>query len=406
MQHNAIKMALRKINAACYLLLILIIASNSHAAQINGSTYKQNVIISTGGDNSSSSSYKSYTSIGIIARILNSSAYINQLGFFHLLLLANSQPCTSSNQCEGGFCCSNSCSSSACPGQQQQETGSVSGGTGAGAGGGGGGLAEVLLPEPEEKQEETIDFSVGISSLKEHIPLDSAKTATIAIRNTGNVALNFNANVVTLNDFLFLSDESFALEPGEMKSIEANIIGKKLGSYLGSIEITAGGLKQQIEVIIEVESEKVLFDAKIFIPNSYKEIAPGEDIRAQITLINVGPSRKVDITTTYVIKDNKGNVVYESSETFAVDKQSSFTKSFKIPENLQPGKYIAVVEVRYENSFAVSSELFSVVQKGTSPLQTIIRSNALSILIFAAGGIFLASLSYVLLTRFEFFGKR
>jgi hypothetical protein len=245
------------------------------------------------------------------------------------------------------------------------------------------------LPTPIE---ETInDFSISPFSIKEHLALGLAKTKTITIRNTGTASLNFNLNVAAISDFVFLSDTSFTLEPGQEKAVEANIIGKKLGSYIGEIEARAAGIKKSISAIIEVESEQVLFDAKMDIPSGYREVRAGDDLKAQITLLNVGPPRKVDVTTTYLIKDRLGNVVYESSEIFAVEKQSSFVKSFKVPKNLPAGDYLAIVELRYENSFAVSSELFRILPKEETMIENAVKSKAPLLLIFMvfAGLVFL-----------------
>lgn len=355
-----------------FLFAFLFLAFSVFAAQINSTNYRQNVIVSAGGGNVSSSSYKMGVAIGIINRVINSSSYINRLGFFHTWLLANDQPCTAASQCEGGFCCSSLCKSSACPSGDSGSSGSGGGGgasSGGGGGGGGGIAAPTIAKEPVK------DFSASPSSIKERLMLGSAATKTIAIKNTGDTALSFDLSVATVNDFVLMSDTSFSLEPGQEKIVEANIIGKKLGSYFGDIEIKGDSIKKSVTVVVDVESEQALFDAKIDIPSAYKEVEAGGDLKAQITLLNVGPARKVDVTATYIIKDKRGNKIYESSETFAVDSQTSFVKSFKVPENLQPGDYLAIIEIRYEKSFAVSSELFKVVEKEMTIGKTI-KSNA------------------------------
>ena len=217
--------------------------------------------------------------------------------------------------------------------------------------------------------------------------------------------MNFELSVITINDFVFLSENDFTLNSGQEKVLEINIIGKKLGSYFGEIEIVANGIKKSVNVVIEVESEQVLFDVKMDIPSAYKEVEAGKELKAQITLLNVGPARKVDVTTTYFIKDKIGNVIYEATETFAVEKQVSYVKSFKIPKELQPGDYIAIVEVRYENSFAVSSELFRVVPK-EAVIQKIVKSSTtiIFVLVILIGLMFL--FLYLLIPEIKIFRKR
>lgn len=381
---------MKKVKIVILAVVFLLISLSAFASKINSSSYKQTVTVSTGGESANSSSYKMGVAAGIIAKIINSSSYINKLGFFHVWLLANNQPCTSASQCEGGFCCDSLCKSSECPTE-----GAAGGGGAAAAEGGGGGEAIV----------EVKDFSASPGSIKETVALGKAATRTLRAKNTGNVALGFSLKVATINDLVSLSDSSFSLEPGEEKSIEVNMIGKRVGSYIGEIEVTAGGIKKSISVIVDVESEGALFDVKIDIPSGYKEVEPGGELKAQITLLNVGPPKKVDVITTYMIKDRFGNVIYESSETFAVEKQTSFVKSFRIPKILAPGDYLAIVEVRYENSFAVSSELFTITGEEEPLIGKALKSNTALMLVFVAliGTMFL--LAYLLAPRVKFFKK-
>jgi len=361
---------MKKVKISIFVFVLLLLVFDALAAKINSTSYKQSVIVSFGGENVTSASYKMNVAIGIINRVINSTSFINRLGFFHTILLADEQPCTSASQCEGGFCCSNLCKSSSCP----VPSGGGGGGGEAGSPGGGGVIVEKI-------EEPIKDFSVSPASIKEQLALGNETIRAISIKNTGNVMLSFNLNVITVGDFVSLSENSFSLEPAREKSITAKIIGKRLGSYFGGMEIAGDGIKKSVDIVIEVESEQVLFDVKIDIPPAYQEIEAGGELKAQITLLNVGPPRKVDVTTTYIIKDRAGNVVYEASETFAVENQKSFVKSFNVPKNLRPGDYLAIIEVRYENSFAVSSELFRVVPK-ESAVETTLKSNTTLIFIF------------------------
>lgn len=424
---------MRKIRFILFVFILLTV--NAYAAQINSTSYKQIVIVSSGGDNVNGSSYKTYTAIGMINRIINSTSYLNKLGFFYTWLLANDQPCSQDSQCEGGFCCSNLCSSSSCPSAPSPSR-TTGGGAGGGGGGAGGGniyvcsqewkcgewgdcsngfqerqcelvkVAQHAQTEPcqsidnpqKTSRECRVQFSVSPSSIKEHLKLGTSKIQKIKIKNSDNVPINFDLSAKTINEFIFLSSTSFTLEPSEEKEIEVNIVGRKLGSYFGSLEIIGDNIKEVVNIVIEVESEQVLFDAKIDIPSAFKSVAPGSELRAQITLLNVGPPRKVDVTTTFIIKDRRGNVVYESSETFAVEKQKSFVKSFKIPPNLQPDDYLAVIEVRYENSFAVSSDLFKVVKKETQLTKKLTSNQILLAMLFIFVAI-LALITFILVSK-------
>ena len=385
-----------------FTIACLLISSGAFAAQINSITYKQNVIISYGGENSSSDSYRTSVAVGIINMIINSTSYINKLGFFHILLLADGQPCTADGQCEGGYCCSSSCSSSACTTPSPGSSGGTSAGSGGGGAGGGGPIiSETKKPAENPKIK---DFSVNPESVKEHLALGTAKNISLKIKNTGDLPLVLGLRADGISDFIFFSENGFTLEPGREKNIEITIIGKKLGSYLGQIEISSGEIKKSISAIVEVESESVLFDAKMDILPQYSQVEPGGELKAQITLLNVGTSKKVDVTTTYIIKDSHGDIIFESSDTFAVDKQSSFVKSFRLPKDIKPGDYLAVTELRYEKSFAVSSQLFSVVPKNQL-IDAAINSKRFIYFAFAIIGGLLFLFVYRLASQLNLFRK-
>lgn len=375
-------------------LIVLILAMNvSHSFQTNSSNYKNfPLIVSSGGDIVNSSSYKTYTATGIVAGIVNSSTYKNFLGFFYTWLLANGQPCTANNQCEGGFCCSNLCQSTACP-----EPGPApSGGGGGGAPSGGGGGA-IITKEEEEK-----DFSVSPSSVKTKITLGGSSHQTLTVRNTGDVALTISLSVEGVKDYLFLSDNILTINPDQAADVTLNFIGKKVGGFTGRILLMADGIEKEIPVIIESITEKVLFDAKLDIPTAYAVVNPGGTLKSQITLLNIGAPEKVDVVVTYLIKDLRGNIIYEETETFAVEKQASFAKSFKIPKDLEEGSYVAIMEVRYADSFAVSSQLFEVKEK-KSIVEQIAARNTSSAMAIA---LVLIVFAIIVLLRFTLIRKK
>ncbi|MBI2101997.1 hypothetical protein HYT53_05300 [Candidatus Woesearchaeota archaeon] len=367
---------MRAIKPAIFAFALLLALSSALAFEINSSNYKQRVIVSSGGESTSSSSYKIINVVGTINSIISSPSYTNRIGFLHTLLLADGQPCTSASQCEGGFCCSGSCTSSACP------SGAAGGGGGAAAAGGGGGDTPLL----------TKNFSVAPTSIDEQLTLGESRKVPITIKNTGNFTLDFSLEIsTTISDFVSLSETSFSLVPAQEKIVDATLTGKKIGSYFGSIDIAGDGIQKSIDVVIDIQSEQSLFDVKIDIPQAYKEVEPGKELKAQVTLLNIGPAKKVDVSITYLIKDKNGNAVHESSEILAVEKQVSFVKSFNMPENVQPGDYILTIEVRYQNSFAAKEEA---VKKAA-----MYRTTVISGIVFAA--IILIIFAYLLIPRFS-----
>ncbi|HLC50206.1 MAG TPA: hypothetical protein VJI97_02155 [Candidatus Nanoarchaeia archaeon] len=339
-----------------FMVFLFLLLPSVYAEKLNGTTYRQSVIVSSGGESSTSTTYKTSVATNIINSIISSTSYINSLGFFHTILLANNQPCTSASQCEGGFCCSSLCKSASCPVDSGGET---PGGSSASSSGGGGGGGALIIPEETTAEV----FTISPESIQEAIGLGASKTDTITIRNTGDSSLNFNLNILTVESVVSLSDSSFSLASGEEKKVDITITGVRIGSYFGEIQVETGGITKSLSVVIDVSSDQSLFDVKLDIPVAYKKVKAGTELRAQITLLNVGAAKKVDVTPTYIIKDKYGRFVYETSETFAVEKQMSYVKTFQLPEVMEPGDYVAVVEMRYSNLFAVSSDIFNVVNE-------------------------------------------
>ena len=338
-----------------FFFVFIIAASITYSFQANSSNYKQNLIVSSGGEIVNSNTYKSYAAIGIIAGITNSSTYKNWLGFFYTWLLADNQPCASASQCEGGYCCSNLCKSSACP----TEEAPAAGGGGAAAGGGGG-MAPNITGVGLLKIK---DYSVNPSSIKAKLALGESSEKKLKIKNEGSTDLIISLRAEGVKDYLSLSKEFIDLKVGEQEEVKLEFIGKRVGSFVGKVTASAGEIEKIVPIIIEVISKLVLFDAKLDIPVAYAEVEPGEDLKAQITLLNVGAPEKVDVLITYFIKDLSGNIIYEETETFAVEKQISYQKVFRIHKSTVPGSYVAIIELRYADSFAVSSQLFMVVEK-------------------------------------------
>ena len=85
-----------------------------------------------------------------------------------------------------------------------------------------------------------------------------------------------------------------------------------------------------IQTVIEVESEKVLFDISLDIPSAYKNVNPGQEITVYSTLLNMGGLTDVNITIEYTIKDSNGKDIIREEESMIVGKQATFTKKFQL----------------------------------------------------------------------------
>jgi len=372
-----------------FVFMLFIIISNVNAFKLNSSNFILfPTIVSGGGEITNSSNFKNYITTDIVAGVINSSNFRNLLGFFYTWLLADGQPCTANNQCQGGFCCSNLCQSSSCP----VEGPAVGGGAAPAGGGGGAGL-------------NITDFSLSKKTIKTNLVLAEEKSETFTISNTGDTDLDFTlSSEGEVNEFLSLSDYSFSIYPEESKTISLDFIGIRVGIFIGEIIVKADVIEKSVAISLEIESDITLFDVKLDIPKEFKEVHAGEDLRTQITLLNVGAPNLVDVIATYLIKDLKGNIVYQASETFAVEGQKSFVKNYPIPKNLEAGNYVVIIEIRYENSFAVSSEFFQVVEPGLKLLKYVTITKLTAIL-FILTLIILSLSVFYLISKKKLFKK-
>ncbi len=95
--------------------------------------------------------------------------------------------------------------------------------------------------------------------------------------------------------------------------------------------------------------------------------------------------------------DAAGAVIFEESETFVVEEQLSYPKSFIIPDDAELGNYVAIVEVRFADSFSVSSRLFEVAEEEILIKQVIARSTTTMLLLI------LVLVGVLLLIVYKFF---
>ena len=234
-------------------------------------------------------------------------------------------------------------------------TSSGGGGGGAyGGGGGGGGAIEAK-------------FSASPSSIKERLRLGEKVSKSVEFRNTGDNQIIINLNVDGID--AQVSRSSIDLAPGEEKAVSIRFEAEELGTHAGRLVATSRETVKEIALVFEVESLTALFDVKLDLPAESREIAPGQDLKAQITLFNV-LGGNVDVLASYLVKDLEGRILSEESETFAVKDQKSYSKVFTLPTGMVAGNYVAAIEVKYLDSFAVSSELFTISDEAALRLES------------------------------------
>ena len=224
--------------------------------------------------------------------------------------------------------------------------------------GGGGGTIVIEKPVIFEMDKELIKVQLKLGE-KLSIPLN------ISNKHTTSLDFNIESN---LNELLSFSETNFSIEKGQSKDILLSFYAKKdfePGVYTGKIIIKTKEVIKEIPLIIEVKTEKVIFDVSLNIPLKYKEIFAGEKIVFQITIFNLGEVKEAEVLINYFIKDFEDNIIYSKEKTITVENQASFLRTIKTPKNLSSGEYIIAVETRYDRTVGTASDVFRIKMKET-----------------------------------------
>ena len=239
-------------------------------------------------------------------------------------------------------------------------------GTGTGTGGGGTGTAGSYgQSEPIPKQEPEI-FTINKDTINVKLKQGETKKESFEIMNQGNETFYFMINPIKTENFLKISNRTFELAPGERIEILLDFIARENilpDLYLGKLIIETQNQQKEILIVMEVESDKSLFDIRTEIDRRYRSIRRGEEVVAKIELFNLGGVDRVDVMMEYIIKDAEGNELLREHEMLAIETKISFLKEFQMPYSLGEGDYALYTRVVYEGEVASSSAWFSIVSK-------------------------------------------
>ncbi len=231
------------------------------------------------------------------------------------------------------------------------------GGSGSSGGGGGGGGAS----RPSTYENLVLDKNQFKASLKQ----GEIKRDSVFLENIKD----YEMTVVISDSFKGLidfSERKIELKPGEKKEVIFEIKAFEdtyPDLYLGEIIFESGGERSIIQGVIEVNSKNSLFDIRIEIIDKYRSIVPGEEIKAIMSIFNLGETGRVDAQVTYQIVDSDGKIIGENKEMIAVETQTSFAREFSISENILPGNYMLVAIVEYDGKRGLSSDSFEIKSK-------------------------------------------
>jgi len=208
-------------------------------------------------------------------------------------------------------------------------------------------------------------FKVDKELFKVNIKQEEKFETSFTIKNIDTQGHNFTIEA-PLENYLNLSEKEFYLEQNQTKEILLTFYSTKYtkpGVYPGEIKIISAGITKKIPVILEIETEKVLFDVTLDIPSEYKEIYAGQDLLLQITIFDLGKVGTKNVNVTCIIKNINGEEIFSEAEIVEVKNQLSFSKTIKLSKNLKIGEYVAIVQVEYAKSVGTSSDIFHLIEK-------------------------------------------
>ncbi len=246
-------------------------------------------------------------------------------------------------------------------------------------GGGGGSGRPPVVKEAVEIQ----SFLVAPGLIKLKLKQLDSFGASFAVQSNVDESIILKIDFGQLKDKIKVSHyvDSVTVGPREEKIVRFNITAAEdvvPGLYTGRIIITSEDKTEEVSVIIEVETRRVLFDVSLALPPEFRKAYAGQEITIIPTIFNLADIPKANIELVYLIKDFEGTTVFESKEQISLKSQVSFSKKIKLPEGLKEGKYVVSVYAKYRDSLGVSSETFDIVKKDKF---AIIKDNIFNIMI-------------------------
>lgn len=211
-------------------------------------------------------------------------------------------------------------------------------------------------------------FEVSEDFFKISLKQGSSKTRFLKISNKLVSKILFNLGVNSLGNFTKLSTKNFSLDKGDSKVITIDFsVGRYVspGEYFGALLISSSfsNSVMQIPIVIDVNPYVLGFKVNVTVPESYKNVNPGKEIIANISISNLKDPPNSPVHLYYAVKDFSGNIYNYSFSNLTLSNNLNLVKSLKIPLAANPGNYLFYARVSLENESAIDSDAFQV---GTS----------------------------------------
>lgn len=211
---------------------------------------------------------------------------------------------------------------------------------------------------------ESFEINNVLIKLSLHAGETSDKVISISSPSGGEFTLSLEGAVGARLDLT-----EFSLSAGESRDVHVTFDPRTLppGVHMGGLRIASVDDSRVVPIVLELESIDPLFDVNVDIPPQYKELMPSGKLISQIKIFDLtsgGTSAGLGNTHVgldYFIYSLDGREISSQSEDAVVDRQTQLTKSFSFPSDLVPADYILAIVVKYNNSLASTTSLFTII---------------------------------------------
>ena len=213
-----------------------------------------------------------------------------------------------------------------------------------------------------------INFSTDQVLLKTLMKTGESTVKEIKVTNTDSQNGDVSVTFVSPQNIIDITESEFTLTSGQTKSIPVrfstyNIDNGNLmpGVYIGKINVVSNGDNkiQRIPVITEVESQDVTYDTTLSVAPKYSSIPAGSDLSFDVNVINLRGKVGDSVIMTYSVLDlNSNSILPAQTETISLDSGTKFSKTIKLPSNLQKGTYVLAVTSEVDGITGTSTYIF------------------------------------------------
>ncbi|NMC33927.1 MAG: hypothetical protein GYA36_15905, partial [Veillonellaceae bacterium] len=257
------------------------------------------------------------------------------------------------NKCGNGLCERNYLETTSSCSLDCKETANIVPSSGGSGGGGGSGVSLEQIKNIFENFYDIGGIKIETTSIYKELFAGESASARVTLANTLTTPVSMRLTAEgDIEDFIFFADSSLNFEGKESKDLLVKIIlPQKIEpkTYEGNLVFNTRTKQGKIPVTIRVlNPEGKLLDIKISPLISVVE--PGQVLRLQTDLLNLGQTKKVDVQFDLRLMSPETEEIFtRSEEAFAVESSLSTIKNLTIPKDIVPGKYLIKASVYYSN---------------------------------------------------------